>query len=91
MDEVRERLAAWWHGGDIGRPAMQVYAPREEPVEHVPALARPEGWVTDYSTSDFDYRVNLSARACIHPHYLDESVSTVQIWTVPGRSGTWPG
>lgn len=22
MDEVRERLRTWWHGGDIGRPAM---------------------------------------------------------------------
>lgn len=77
MDEVRERLTAWWNGGDIGRPAMLLTAPREEPVEHVEALPEPEGWVTHYSTTDFDYRVNLSARACVGTHYLAEAVPTV--------------
>ena len=32
MDEVRARLTTWWNGGDIGRPAMQVYAPRSKPI-----------------------------------------------------------
>jgi len=35
------------------------------------------GWVTDYSTTDFAYRVNLSARACCRTHYLGEAVPHV--------------
>jgi len=77
MDEVRARLTAWWDGGDIGRPVMQITAPRAEPLEVVETMPTPEGWVTDYSTSDFDYRVNLSARACIGSHYLGEAVPFV--------------
>ena len=77
MDEVRARLTTWWNGGDIGRPAMQVTAPREVPLPVPPAMACPEGWVTDYSTSNFDYRVNLSARACAGTWYLGEAVPAV--------------
>lgn len=77
MEEVRQRLSTWWNGGDIGRPALLLYAPREKPLEDIPALPKPEGWVTDYSTSDFAYRVNLSARACTMTHYLAEAVPAV--------------
>jgi len=77
MDDVRQRLTTWWNGGDIGRPAMQITAPRETPIEDIPAMPEPEGWVTHYSTTHFDYRVNLSARACIHTHYLGEAVPCV--------------
>jgi len=77
MDEVRRRLATWWNGGDIGRPAMQVCAPREKPLENVPEMPKPAGWVTDYSTTNFEYRVNLSARACSNTHYLGEAVPAV--------------
>jgi 5-methyltetrahydrofolate--homocysteine methyltransferase len=77
MDAARARLTTWWNGGDIGRPAMQITAPREEPIEHVPAMPEPEGWLTRYSTSNFDYRVNLSARACVATHYLAEAVPCV--------------
>lgn len=76
MDEVRERLTVWWNGGDIGRPVMQITAPRSEPIEQIPAVAQPDGWVTHYSTTNFDYRVNLGGRACIHNHYLGEAVPT---------------
>ncbi len=74
MDEVRKRLTTWWNGGDIGRPAMQVYAPREKPIEVIPEMPEPPGWITGYSTTNFDYRVNLGARACIGQHYLGEAV-----------------
>ena len=77
MDQVRARLSAWWNGGDIGRPAMQITAPRPEPLEDVPAMPEPAGWVTNYSTSDFTYRVNLSARACLRTYYLGEAVPYV--------------
>jgi 5-methyltetrahydrofolate--homocysteine methyltransferase len=77
MDEVRERLTIWWNGGDIGRPAMQITAPRPEPIEEIPTMPQPEGWVTNYSTKNFEYRVNLGARACINNYYLAEAVPTV--------------
>lgn len=77
MDEVRQRLTTWWNGGDIGRPVIQMSAPREEPLEQIEEMPQPEGWVTGYSTSNFDYRVNLSARACINRWCLGEAVPMV--------------
>lgn len=77
LDEVRARLTAWWNGGDIGRPAMQITAPRPKPLEDVPAMPAPPGWVTDYSTSNFAYRVNLSARACVETYYFGEAAPCV--------------
>jgi len=77
MDDVRQRLTTWWQGGDIGRPALAVTAPRAKPIEEIPALPEPPGWVTDYSTSNFEYRVNLAARACIDRYYLGEAVPYV--------------
>jgi hypothetical protein len=41
------------------------------------AMKEPEGWLTHYSTADFDYRVNLSARACDSTWYLGEAVPEV--------------
>ena len=76
MDEVRKRLTTWWNGGDIGRPALLVVARREKPIEHIRELPQPEGWITGYSTSDMQYRINLGLRACIHNHYLGEAVPT---------------
>ena len=77
FDQVRNRLTAWWRGTDIGRPAMHITARRTDPLEQIPALPEPPGWVTHYSTSDFDYRVNLAARACAHTHYLADAVPQV--------------
>jgi len=77
IDEVRERLTTWWNGGDIGRPAMQITAPRPEPLEDIPAMAEPEGWVTGYSTTNFEYRVNLSARACVDTYFLGDRVPCI--------------
>ena len=74
FDTVRDRLTTWWQGGDIGRPAVQITAPRAEPLEDIPALPEPSGWVTDYSTSDFDYRVNLTARSCVNTHFLGDAI-----------------
>ena len=72
-EEARRRLTIWWHGGDIGRPAMHITAPREAPHEPIPALPEPEGWVTHYSTSNFDYRINLALRSCLYTDYYGEA------------------
>ncbi|MGC8832838.1 MAG: hypothetical protein ACP5R4_02195, partial [Armatimonadota bacterium] len=75
--EARERLAFWWNGGDIGRPTMMITAPRPEPIEQIPIMPEPDGWVTHYSTKSFSYRVNLALRACVNTYYFGEAVPSV--------------
>lgn len=77
MDEVRHRLTTWWNGGDLGRPALQITAPRAEPLERFEPMAAPEGWTGHYSTKNYDYRVYLSKIACANIHYLAEAVPHV--------------
>lgn len=77
FDLVRDRLAHWWAGQDIGRPALQLTVPRAEPRDRVPVLPEPAGWVTHYSTKSFEYRVNLALRACAATEYLAEAVPCV--------------
>lgn len=77
FDEARDRLTAWWNGEDIGRPAMQITAPREPPWEEAPEMPPPPGWLTDYSTSDFAYRVHLSRTACLKRQFLAEAMPVV--------------
>jgi hypothetical protein len=72
-----ERLTAWWQGGDLGRPAMQILVPRSEPIEPVDPIPTPGGWSTNYSTSSFAYRVNLAARTCIYTDYWGEAIPNV--------------
>jgi hypothetical protein len=84
IDAVRDRLTIWWNGGDIGRPAIKITAPRETPLENIPALPQPSGWETDYSISNWDYRVNLTQRACINTFYLGDCMPTVAPDLAPG-------
>lgn len=91
MDQVRERLTTWWNDGDIGRPAMLLTAPRAEPLEDVPVMPEPEGWVTHYSTSNFDYRVNISARTGLHTQYFAEAVPFVAPDLAPNCLALWLG
>lgn len=84
FDEVRDRLTTWWNGGDIGRPAMLLSAPRERPLEEIPELPKPGGWVTNYSISDYAYRLNLTQRACVDTHFLAEALPKVAPDLAPG-------
>ena len=80
LDEARARLAAWWNGEDIGRPAMQIHIVPDAPVEDPglpPAMPRPDGWVTDYSTTDYDYRVNIARRAFVDRMCMAEAIPVV--------------
>jgi 5-methyltetrahydrofolate--homocysteine methyltransferase len=72
--EARERLTTWWNGGDIGRAAMQLVAPREEPWEEIAALSEPPDWITWYSTKDYNYRINSALRSCLKTKFLAEAV-----------------
>mgnify|MGYP002639951190 CR=1 FL=1 len=77
FDAARDRLTHWWRGGDLGRPALQLTVRRETPADDIAPRARPAGWVTDYSTSDFDYRVYLALRSCVDLDYVAEAVPAV--------------
>ena len=77
IDDVRDRLTRWWRGEDLGRPVVFLSAPREEPLEPVDDIPPPPGWTTDYSVSDFDYRVHLAKVACARTVYMGEAVPCV--------------
>lgn len=79
-DEARRRATVWWNGGDIGRPMMQLHAPRKEPYEKIPVMPEPDGWVTNYSTKSLPYRINLALRECLMTQYFAEAVPS----TAPG-------
>ncbi len=75
MDAVRERMTTWYNGGDIGRPVMQVRAPREEALEDVPVVPVPDGCQTAvYTTMSHDFRLNSGMRSCLNRWYLGEAV-----------------
>ncbi|MHB9130770.1 MAG: hypothetical protein ACYDBB_06730 [Armatimonadota bacterium] len=73
-EAARERLTSWWNGGDIGRAAMQIYAPRTEAWEAIPAMPEPEGWITGYSTKNLPYRVNVALRSYLNVNCHGEAV-----------------
>ena len=77
IDETRDRLTAWWNGADIGRPAMQITAKRENRTEKIAHMPAPPDWVTDYSTSDFAYRVYLSRTQCADRYHLADAIPFV--------------
>jgi hypothetical protein len=61
-DDVRKRLAEWWNGGDIGRPAMQITTPRPEASLRsettLPTQPEaPSGSCPQYTTLSLTYRV----------------------------------
>ncbi len=77
IDEVRARLTKWWAGEDLGRPALQVTAPRDEPLEDIPVVDVPEGCKSpSYTTLSFDYRVNSGIRGPVNTHFLAERIPT---------------
>lgn len=76
-ESARDRLTTWWNGGDIGRAAMQLSAPREDAWECIPEVARPEGWITDYSTSDMAYHLYARYAGVVSRWYLGESAPSI--------------
>lgn len=71
--DARRRLADWWRGGDLGRPAMMVYARRETPWEDVPALPAPPNRPSRYSIVSVEYSINEALRSCLYTDYLGEA------------------
>ena len=75
MDAVRERMTTWLNGGDIGRPVMQIRAPREDAIEDIPEVPVPQGCTAAcYTTMSYEYRLNRGLRDCLNTWYLGEAV-----------------
>ncbi|HEY3398476.1 MAG TPA: hypothetical protein VGM19_12545 [Armatimonadota bacterium] len=72
---ARERLTTWWNGGDIGRAAMQLFVPREEPVEEWEVPPAPEGWLCAYSTLDLEHHVRVRLPGVASQYCLGEAVA----------------
>jgi len=77
-EAARQRLTTWWNGGDIGRPAMQLWVPRAQPLENIPVVPEPVGMNgCHYTTKSVAYRVNAALRACLYADYFAEAVPSV--------------
>ncbi len=75
IDQVRARLTKWWNGGDIGRPAMQVFVPLAVPREGIPEMPKPDGVTAPwYTVKSFDYRVNWMQRQHLSVCYMGDAV-----------------
>ncbi|MBN1867862.1 hypothetical protein JW916_11265 [Candidatus Sumerlaeota bacterium] len=90
-DEARDLLTKWWAGEDIGRPAMQLTAKRATPIEDVPVMPKPEGWLTGDSISNYEYRLYLAARQCVRTHWLGETMPRVSPQVGPGALALYLG
>ncbi len=75
MDQLRQRMTAWWNGEDIGRPAMQIYGPMADPpLEPTqPPLAVPAGVDSpNYTIQDLDYRLRYAVHSvAIYQYFVD--------------------
>ena len=91
LDDVRTRMAAWWRGEDIGRPVMMITCPRAVPLEAIPYMPPPAGWLTDMSTRDYDYRVYLSKIQPGKARYFGEALPVVQPCLAPGDLALYLG
>jgi hypothetical protein len=92
MDAVRERMTTWWNGGDIGRAAMQITAPREDELEDIPKLPVPEGCQSaGYTIKDLDFRVTWGRRCGLGSWHLGESVPTAGTCLAPNTLALYLG
>ncbi|OHB54090.1 MAG: hypothetical protein A2Y12_12580 [Planctomycetes bacterium GWF2_42_9] len=78
IEQVRERLSAWWNGGDIGRPVLVITVPRKDPLEEIKEMPKPLDVVCpQYTMRSLAYRVNYGIRSCASRVYLGEAVPAV--------------
>ncbi|MCY2932275.1 MAG: hypothetical protein NTV86_22830 [Planctomycetota bacterium] len=91
FDAARDRLKTWWDGGDIGRPPIQLSTPVQRKREDLPTMERPEGWITGYSTSNFDFRVYCIRHGCAWAEYLAEAVPAVSADLAPNTLALFLG
>ncbi|MCX7014314.1 MAG: hypothetical protein NTW86_17475 [Candidatus Sumerlaeota bacterium] len=92
MDEVRKRLTAWWNGEDIGRPAIQITAPRPVPLETFPAVPKPDGAGPDnYTTKSFEYREYVAKTVCAGTYYLGDAAPWVRVDLGPNSLALYLG
>ena len=91
LDDVRARMRAWWRGEDIGRPVMMITCPATKPLEAIPYMSPPAGWLVDYSCRDYDYRVYLSKIQPGLRQYFGEALPIVSPLLAPGDLALYLG
>lgn len=92
IDDVRKRMTAWLAGEDIGRPAMHVSAPRDEPLEDIPEMpAPPDVQAGHYTIKSFDLRVNIGKRCCVNSWLMGESVPVTGLCLAPNTLALYLG
>jgi len=90
--EARQRLAAWWDGADLGRPALMIEAPRIEPWEPIEPLAPPWPDISRYTSRSLAWRVYQAKVACVRRQYLGEACPKVATGDVgPGSLALYLG
>lgn len=88
----RSRLAAWWRGADLGRPALMIEAPRVEPWDVIEPLAPPWPDVSRYTSQSLAWRVYQAKAACARRVYLAEAMPKVATGDVgPGSLALYLG
>jgi 5-methyltetrahydrofolate--homocysteine methyltransferase len=90
-DLVRDRLTRWWHGEHLGRPVIQLTAPREVPLEPPAVVPEPAGWVTSLSTRDMAYRLFVARDTCARNWYLGDAIPTVNPYIAPNALALFLG
>ncbi|HDZ21003.1 hypothetical protein LCGC14_0254300 [marine sediment metagenome] len=92
MDAVRERMTTWLNGGDIGRPAMHVHAPREETLEDIPEFpCPPDVNAAHYTIKSFELRLNQGQRGCLNSWFLGESAPVATPGLAPNTLALYLG
>ena len=92
IDEARKRLTDWWHGRDLGRPALLLTVPRSEPLLDIPEMPIPPNVRTPrFTAQSLEFRLNYALHSCNRTHYLAEAVPSVQPHVGPGALALYLG
>jgi len=87
--ESRKRLAAWWRGEALDRPALSLMAPRSRPIEDIPALEVPADLPSRWTLAE--YRINVAEREMASAHYLGEAFPYLDTHIGPGSLALFLG
>lgn len=87
--ESRKRLAAWWKGKVLDRPAISLVAPRNRPIEDIPALEAPTDLYSRWILAE--YRLNVAEREMASMHYLGEAFPYFDTHIGPGSLALFLG
>jgi len=88
-DEAKLRLAAWWRGEIIGRVALQVRAPRAQPLRPADPPPMPQDPVERWTSAD--YRIGLAEHRFAGRWYGGEAFPYFDTHLGPGSLALYLG